>query len=83
MANTTTRTSDSHQTPVDERGDLTDAKVRGLPVLLTAKDVARVLQVPKKRVYGLGIPVVTVGDRTYRWCPDDVREYVVERRLAA
>lgn len=58
-------------------------RVKGLSVLLTAKEVGRVLKVPSRRVYKLGIPVVRVGERTLRWAPEDVRQYITSRRLAA
>ena len=48
--------------------------------LLTAKEVAEIVRVPRKSVYDLGIPRVRIGERRVRWRPDDVREFI-ERRL--
>ena len=43
--------------------------------LLTADEVGRWLNVPKKRVYELPIRRVRVGPRTVRYRPADVREF--------
>ncbi len=48
--------------------------------LMTAEDVARVLQIPTKSVYELGgLPRIRIGLRRIRWRPADVREFVTRR----
>lgn len=47
--------------------------------LLTAEEVAEILQVPRKSVYELGIPRVRIGERRVRWRPADVREFIQRR----
>lgn len=47
--------------------------------LLTARDVAERLQVPRDRVYELPIPRVRIGPRTVRWRPEAVEAWIVER----
>lgn len=47
--------------------------------LMTADEVAEVLQVPKKSVYELAIPRVRIGKRRVRWRPADVREFIQRR----
>ncbi len=48
--------------------------------LLTVKDVARMLKVPFKRVYELGIPAVRLSARSLRWRKSDVQQWI-ERRI--
>ena len=48
--------------------------------LLTVKDVARMLNVPFKRVYELGIPAVRLSARSLRWRLSDVQQWI-ERRI--
>ena len=48
--------------------------------LMTAAEVASVLVVNTKRVYELGIPSIRLSNRTIRWRPSDVKEYIDERR---
>lgn len=43
-----------------------------LPHLLTAKQVAALLNVSLSSVYSLGIPTVKLSARRYRWKRDDV-----------
>ena len=50
--------------------------------LLTAKDVARILSVPIKRVYELGIPAVRISARSLRWRLSDVQHWI-EGRIRA
>ena len=50
--------------------------------LLTAKDVARMLSVPLKRVYELGIPAVRLSARSLRWRLSDVQHWI-EGRIRA
>lgn len=47
--------------------------------LLTARDVARTLSVPVKRVYELGIPAVRISARALRWRSSDVQKWIEER----
>lgn len=47
--------------------------------LLTAEEVADVLQVPRKAVYDLPIRRVRVSRNRVRWRPEDVRAFI-ERR---
>ena len=47
--------------------------------LLTAGEVAEVLQVPKKSVYDLSIPRVRIGERRVRWRPQDVKAFINRR----
>ena len=47
--------------------------------LLTAGEVADILQVPRKSVYDLAIPRVRIGQRRVRWRPVDVREFIQRR----
>ena len=48
--------------------------------LLTVKDMARLLSVPVKRVYELGIPAVRFLTRSLRWRRSDVQQWI-ERRI--
>ncbi|SRR6266508_5052831 len=48
--------------------------------LLTAKQVAAILQVPVKRVYELPIPQTRISSRTIRWFVADVAEFTITRR---
>jgi predicted DNA-binding transcriptional regulator AlpA len=48
--------------------------------LLTAAEVAKIVNVPAKRVYELGIPVVRISQRSLRWRPSDVERWIEERR---
>lgn len=48
--------------------------------LLTASDVAEILQVPSKSVYELPIPRIRIGLRRIRFRPADVREFI-DRRI--
>jgi predicted DNA-binding transcriptional regulator AlpA len=48
--------------------------------LLTARDVAKLLSVPMKRVYELGIPAVRLSTRSLRWRLSDVQQWI-ERRI--
>ncbi len=48
--------------------------------LLTVKDVARMLSVPVKRVYELGIPAVRLSARALRWRLSDVQQWI-DRRI--
>lgn len=43
-----------------------------LPTLLTAKQVAEVLNIPTTSVYTLGLPIVKLSKRRYRWRSEDV-----------
>ena len=43
-----------------------------LPLLLDSSQVASLLNVRRQRVYGLNLPVVKIGPRTYRWHRDDI-----------
>ena len=45
-------------------------------ILLTAVEVAVLLNVPVKRVYTLPIPKRVLGKRTYRWRESDVYAYI-------
>lgn len=47
--------------------------------LLTAKQVAGMLQVPSKTIYDLAIPRVRIGTRRLRWRPSDVRAFIQSR----
>ncbi len=47
--------------------------------LLTARQVAELLQVPVKRVYELPIARVRISRRCVRWRPRDVQEFVKRR----
>jgi len=48
--------------------------------LLSVKEVARMLNVPFKRVYELGIPAVRLSARSLRWRLSDVQQWI-ERRI--
>ena len=50
--------------------------------LLIAKDVARILSVPIKRVYELGIPAVRISARSLRWRLSDIQHWI-EGRIRA
>lgn len=43
-----------------------------LPPMLTAKQVAEVLNIPTTSVYTLGLPIVKLSERRYRWRREDV-----------
>lgn len=47
--------------------------------LLNARDVARMLSVPVKRVYELGIPAVRISTRSLRWRLSDVQKWIEGR----
>ncbi len=47
--------------------------------LLTAKQVAEILNVRPKRVYELSIPSVRYSDRQVRWRLETVRRWIEER----
>lgn len=49
--------------------------------LWTAKDVARVVRVPPKAVYGLGISHVRISNRRIRYRPEDVWAWIASRRV--
>jgi len=53
-----------------------------LDPLLTAADVARILQVRPKRVYELGIPAVHLSERALRWRASQVQRWIEEREAA-
>ena len=48
--------------------------------LYTALDLSRLLQLPRKRVYELGIPEVRPAPRTIRYLPSDVSSWLEARR---
>lgn len=48
--------------------------------LYTTGDIAGILQVPRKSVYGLGIPEVRTGPRTIRFIPSAFSRWLDERR---
>lgn len=48
--------------------------------LYTVEDVAGMLGVPRKSVYGLGIPQVRPGPRTVRFAPSDFSRWLDQRR---
>lgn len=48
--------------------------------LLTAAEVGAWLKVPAKSVYGLPVRRVRLANRSVRWRPVDVREFI-QRRL--
>ena len=48
--------------------------------LLTAKDVARLLNISIKRVYELGIPRVRLSEKTIRWRQSDLIAFIKRRR---
>lgn len=50
--------------------------------VLTAEQVAEILQVSKKRVLELPIPQVRLGRRTIRYLADDVMTYLKKKRFA-
>ena len=66
--------------PDDVRPDLIGDGYDPEP-LMTAREVAEMLRLPAKAVYGLPIRRVQLGQRRTRWRPSDVREFI-ERRLA-
>lgn len=47
--------------------------------LLTVLQVARRLNVRPKRVYELGIPAVRISERSVRWRPAAVAQWIAER----
>ena len=47
--------------------------------LLTAKEVAVILGVRLKRVYELGIPAIRLSERSIRWRPETVAQWIHER----
>ncbi len=47
--------------------------------LLTVKHVARLLSVPVKRVYELGIPAVRLSTRSLRWRMSEVQRWIEGR----
>lgn len=48
--------------------------------LLTAGQVAEFLEIPRKRVYELGIPLIRISTRTLRWMLSDLIEWRDKRR---
>ena len=46
----------------------------------TAKDVAEYLRVPVKRVYEMGIPEIRYSERTIRYDPVEVMEWVEKKK---
>lgn len=48
--------------------------------LLTAKDVARLLNISIKRVYELEIPQVRLSAKTIRWRQSDLVTFIKRRR---
>ena len=49
--------------------------------LLTAKQVGAILGVRPKRVYELGIPTVRLSERSVRWQPESVAQWIREREM--
>lgn len=47
--------------------------------LLTADDLAEILQKPKTSVYSLPINQVRIGKRTVRWARRDVEDFLNDR----
>ncbi|HEU4649009.1 MAG TPA: helix-turn-helix domain-containing protein [Gemmatimonadales bacterium] len=63
---------------------LTGDDVAGaLETLLTAAQVARIVGVPTKRVYELGIPAVRISARSLRWRPSTVAAWLRDREGSA
>ena len=57
--------------------------VTSLDPLLTAKQVAAILGVRAKRVYELGIPCVRLSERSIRWRPEAVSQWIREQEVTA
>ena len=51
--------------------------------LLTAKQVAEILNVRSKRVYELSIPSVRISERQVRWRLETVKRWIAEREAVA
>ncbi len=51
--------------------------------LLTAKQVAEILNVRPKRVYELSIPSVRISDRQVRWRLETLERWIKEREAVA
>ena len=51
--------------------------------LLTAKDVAEILNIRPKRVYELSIPAVRISDRQLRWRKETLERWIREREAVA
>jgi predicted DNA-binding transcriptional regulator AlpA len=51
--------------------------------LLTASEVARILNVRPKRVYELGIPAIRISPRSLRWRRSTVERWLAERERVA
>lgn len=47
--------------------------------LIKAEELARILGKPVNTVYDLPIPKVWIGERTVRWKPEDVQEFIDQR----
>lgn len=50
-----------------------------MAALMTAREVAAVLNVDPKRVYELGIPHVQISQRSKRWDPNVVQAWIDRR----
>ncbi len=50
--------------------------------LLTVKEVAAILSIPNKKVYGLPIPRVSLSARRVRFLDSDLRAFIRRRRVA-
>jgi predicted DNA-binding transcriptional regulator AlpA len=51
--------------------------------LWTAREVAEFLQVREKRVYELDLPQIRLAPRTVRFVPQEIRDWLNNRRTAA
>ncbi len=62
-----------------DRAAVAGAESSAAEPLLSAKEVARILSVPVKRVYELGIPAVRLSTRSLRWRMSDVQRWIEGR----
>ena len=62
-----------------DRAAVAGAESSAAEPLLTVKEVARILSVPVKRVYELGIPAVRLSTRSLRWRMSDVQRWIEGR----
>jgi predicted DNA-binding transcriptional regulator AlpA len=71
-------------TPNQLDHELDTSEASALPdSLLTAREVGAILGVRPKRVYELGIPSIRLSERSVRWRPQAVAQWIREREVEA
>lgn len=75
--------ADSNVTSSDNRCATADPDLDSVSERLwTAGDVAHLLRISRKKVYGLPIPKVEISPRRVRYTASDVRAFIRKRRVA-